>query len=105
MLVAHREFDSGSPLYCQYQVFRATAGGGTSPTVEASYELRRKDGDVVRRSEPGALAPSSDGRVTGLVAISLEGLPPGEYELVLRIEDKATAEKRERVEALRIRRG
>ena len=37
-----------------------------------------------------------------LLVLSLENLSPGDYELVLRVEDKATGEKREQVEPLRV---
>jgi len=37
-----------------------------------------------------------------LLALSVEGMAAGDYELVLRVEDKATGETRERVEPLRI---
>jgi len=103
IVVAHREFTGSEPLYCQFEVFGAAARSG-APQVEASYELRRRNGDVVRRSEPSFVSPSADGRLLRLVALTLDGIAQGDYELVLRVENKATGETRERIEPLRITR-
>ncbi len=81
-----------------------TGHSGAGPTVQASYELRRRNGDVVRRTEPGLLPPSADGRIVRLVAMPLDGIPEGDHELVIRVEDMATGEMRERIEPLRISR-
>lgn len=104
ILVAHREFFASDPLYCQFEVFGAAAAKGVAPQVEASYELRRRDGEVVRHSEPSFLSPSPDGRLLRLVAVTLDGIPQGDYELVVRVANKATGETRERIEPLRITR-
>jgi hypothetical protein len=104
ILVAHREFFASDPLYCQFEVFGVAALNGAGPIVQASYELRRRNGDVVRRSEPSPVSPSADGRLLRLVAMTLDGIPEGDYELVVRVEDKATGETRERIEPLRISR-
>jgi hypothetical protein len=102
ILVAHRDFFASDPLYCQFEVFGVTGRNGAGPTVQASYELRRRNGEVVRRSEPSLVSPSADGRLLRLVAMILEGIAEGDYELVVRVEDKATGETRERIEPLRI---
>ena len=104
VLVAHREFFTSDPLYCQFEVFGAASRDGAGPAVQASYELRRRNGDVVRQSEPSLLSPSADGRLLRLVAVTLDGIAAGDYELVVRVEDRATGQTRERVEPLRIAR-
>ena len=103
IVVARREFISSDPLYCQFEVFGA-AGKGAAPQVEASYELRRRDGEVVRRSDPSVVTPAADGRLTRLVALRLDGIAQGDYELVVRVANKTTGETQERVEPLRITR-
>jgi VWFA-related protein len=100
VLVAHREFPPEGRLYCQFEVFGAAARDGTAPLVEASYELRRRRGDVVRRGEPSLVSPTADGRLVRLLVLALDGMAPGDYELVLRVEDKATGERREQIEPL-----
>jgi len=104
IVVARREFFGSDPLFCQFEVFGAAAGKGRPPQVEASYELRARGGDVVRRSEPSLLTPSADGRLLRLVALTLDGIAQGDYELVLRVQNKATGETQERIEPLRIAR-
>jgi hypothetical protein len=99
VLVAHRQFAAGG-IYCQFQVFGA--GTGPNPGVLASYELRHAGGEVVRQSSATPITPSPDGRLVRLLALILDGIAQGDYELVLRVEDKATGETRERVEPLRI---
>jgi hypothetical protein len=70
--------------------------------VEASFELRERGGGVMRRSAPAPLATSADGRLGGVLTLPVDGVPPGDYELVLRVEDKTTGQVRERTEPLRI---
>jgi hypothetical protein len=100
MLVAGREFAPSGQLYCQFQVFGAATGA--APHVEATYALRRSTGEVVRQGSPSLIAPGPDGRLVRLLGLPLDGMAEGDYELVLTIEDKATGEKRSRVESLRL---
>jgi tetratricopeptide (TPR) repeat protein len=102
--VARREFFTSETLYCQFEVFGVAGHNGAGPTVRASYELRGRNGDVLRRSEPSPVSPSTDGHLVRLVAMTLDGIPEGHHELVVRVEDLATGETRERIEPLRITR-
>jgi hypothetical protein len=90
-------FDGARSLFCQFEVFGASRAG----QVDASVELRRRQGEVVRRSTSSAITAAPDGRLVRLVALPL-GLAEGEYELVLRIEDRTTGATREHVEPLRL---
>jgi hypothetical protein len=99
--VAHRDFRDDRRVYCQFEVFGA-AGEAAARRVEASYELRRRDGDVVRRGEPSLISPTADGRLVRLLALPESSLSPGEYELVLRVKEEATGQTRERIEPLRL---
>jgi VWFA-related protein len=94
-LVARREFAPSGPLYCQFEVFGASR-------VEAAVELRRRDGDVVRPGTPALVVPGADGRLAQFVALAIAGIPEGEYELVIRLQDTATGRTSERIEPLRI---
>jgi hypothetical protein len=47
------------------------------PTVRASYDLRHRNGDVVRQSGPSLVAPGADGQLLRLVAMTLDGVPEG----------------------------
>jgi VWFA-related protein len=100
-LVAHRRFPPEGQLYCQFQVFGA-GGRASSDPVVASFALRRTDGTVVLSGEPTPIAPGPDGGLVRLLALPLEGRAPGSYEIVLRVEDKASGETRERVESFEV---
>ncbi len=100
-LLARREFEPSGLLYCQFHVFGA-AVQGRGPQVEASFELRRGSGEVVRRGPPSLIEASVDGRLVRLLGLPLDGLAEGDYELRLRVEDKGTGETQERVEPLRL---
>ena len=102
VLVVRREFAPTNVLYCQFQVFGAASPLGVGPQVEGSYELRRRGGLTIRRGTPTLIVPGEEGRLVRLLGLPLEGMEEGDYELVLRVEDKATGEIRERVEPLRL---
>jgi hypothetical protein len=98
VLTARREFSPEGRVYCQYQVF-PSAGAGP---IVAWYVLRRRDGNVVRESSPSAIAASPDGRLVRLLALSVDGMEAGDYEIALRVLDEKTGETREQVEPFRI---
>ncbi|HVQ32281.1 MAG TPA: hypothetical protein VMV21_21970, partial [Vicinamibacteria bacterium] len=102
VLLVRREFPPKDVLYCQYQVFGAAMPPGVGPRVEASYELRRRDGATVRKGTASVIAPGADGTLVRMLGLPLEGMEEGDYEMVLRIQDKVTGETRERVEPLRL---
>ena len=64
--------------------------------------FRSSNGEVIRRSAASPIAPAPDGRLVRLVALPLDGVAEGEYEVVVRIEDRTTGGKTERIEPLRI---
>ena len=103
VLVPRRTFGSRGPLYCQYEVFGAAPGrDGGVPRVVASYELRRKDGVTVRQDPPSVVAADAQGRLVRLLRLPVDGLPPGDYELVLRVQDEGSGSVSERTEAFRL---
>lgn len=78
----------GDSQYCQYQAHGAAADpADKAPRVTAGWELRH-GGALVRASEPTRIKPAADGRLSRLVGVSLEGLEPGDYELVLSARDE-----------------
>jgi VWFA-related protein len=89
VLRVRRTFTEGSTLYCEYEVYGAAlAPGDAQPHVVAGYEIRRTDGGIVSRVEPTPIRPSSIGKVSRLVVAPLWRVPPGQYQLVLRVEDQ-----------------
>jgi hypothetical protein len=91
VLAARRTFPTGSALYCQFDVYGAARDKATGqPRVSAGYELRRADGTVERRGEPTAIEPTSLGYLSRMLAMGLAGVPAGDYELILTVQDQVS---------------
>jgi VWFA-related protein len=99
VLVARRTFGTHGTLYAQYEVIGAAERGAR---VAASFELRQPDGASPRRGVPVISSVDAQGSVVQLLSFPLDGLASGDYELVLRVEDKAAGTVAERVELLRL---
>ena len=89
VLQVRRSFATDAVLYCQFSVYgaRKEEGGSLMPRVRAGYEIRRADGVVFKRTDPTPINPTSVGALLRLHGIGLRGAQPGEYELVLTVED------------------
>jgi VWFA-related protein len=83
-----RRYSSDSVLYCEYEVYGAKTDGNGMPRVAAGYAIRSRDGAVLAHVGPTLIRPSSLGQLSRLVAAPLDGVPPGEYELVLSVSDE-----------------
>ncbi len=55
------------------------------------------------RSEPTPILPSSLGAVSRMIGIPLDGVTPGDYELVLKVRDDLAGRSQELVEPFQIR--
>jgi VWFA-related protein len=99
---ARRDFVTGADLYCFFQVFGAAARVGGA--LESSVLLRASDGRTILEEAPSSMAIGTDGRRVRVVRLPLRGLAPGTYELVVRVEDKASGRSVERAEPLRVTR-
>ena len=89
--LAHRRFRPQSPLYCVYEVFGMKDSQGRATTrVAGGYTLQAATGRVVNMAPPTAIAVDLGGRVVRMVALSLEGLEDGDYELILEVVDQAS---------------
>ena len=66
--VAHREF--APPAGSTASSRSSAREHGADRGVEASYELRRANGDVIRQGAATPIAPSPDGRLVRLLALS-----------------------------------
>jgi VWFA-related protein len=102
VLTAHREFRPEGRIYCQFQVFGPAKASWPAGAIEASYVLRRREGPIADQSDPSPIRSSPDGRLVRLLVLSIEGMAPGDYELVLRVFDRVNKETREQVESFRI---
>jgi hypothetical protein len=100
-LLARRDFAAGGRLYCLFQVFGARVVGA-GPAVFGSYLVRRPDGPTLQEGPSTPIAPSPEGRLMRLLRLPLEGLGPGAYELVVRVEDRTSGRTVERAEPFRV---
>ena len=106
VLVARRRFASGTTLFCQFTVYNAALAAATRQAqVSGTWVLRRADGSVVRQSEARTLTPAVDGALTRLYGITLAGLTPGDYELVLLVRDELQVKTAELREPFAVERG
>jgi VWFA-related protein len=78
--IAHRVFRSPARLYCGYDVH------GAAKAV-VGYELRRGGGQPVSEVPPAPVSMDANGRTVGLLALPIDDLADGPYELVLNVED------------------
>jgi VWFA-related protein len=90
VLLARRDFETGSRLYCQFDVYNPTKDKASGmPKVTAGYTIRRKsDGLVFLKVQPSMIQPTSLGRLSRMIGPPLEGAEPGEYEFELNLKDE-----------------
>lgn len=89
--VARRDFPEGAALYGQFSVYGAEKEKATGmPRVSAGWEIRSADGTVRQRQAPTVINPTSLGRLTRLVGMTLKDYSPGAYEFVLSVKDEVS---------------
>ena len=90
--IARRQFLSSEVLYCRYDVEGMTDSRGQATLgVMGGYTLQALDGAVVRQGPPTMIAVGLGGEVSRTFKLPLEGLAPGEYQLVIDVTDNATS--------------
>jgi hypothetical protein len=95
VLVVRRSFEPTGRLYCQFDVYGARKDRAGLPQVTAQYVVRKTDGTTRDRGGPTRVVPTSIGNISQLLWVPLDGLDPGEYELVLSIKDELAGVERE----------
>jgi len=90
--LARRSFAPGGNLLYLFEVYDADTAVGSPQRVTARYEVRRADGSVMVRTEPAVLSPNPQGQMSREMPISLEGVPPGDYEIVLSVKDMVSGQ-------------
>jgi VWFA-related protein len=88
-MLARRTFEGGGQLFCSLDVYGAQKDKKTGmPEVAMGYVVKRAtDGGTVVRLDPTPIRPTSLGKVSRMVGFSLENVEPGDYELVLQVQD------------------
>jgi VWFA-related protein len=92
MMLARRSFEEGATLFCSLDVYGAQKDAKSGmPEVAMGYVVKRvTDGSTVMRLDPTPIRPTSLGKLSRIIGFSLDKTEPGEYELVLQIEDSLT---------------
>ncbi|HUG54917.1 MAG TPA: VWA domain-containing protein [Vicinamibacteria bacterium] len=99
VVVVRRRFPPSGRLYCQFDVYGARKDKTTGmPEVSASSVVREAGGPARERGGPTRVVPTTLGRISQLLWVPLEGMPPGEYELALTIRDELAGLEREVLE-------
>jgi len=89
--LAHRRFRPAGWLYCVYEVFGMKDSQGHAATrVAGGYTLQAAGGRVVVTAPPRPIAVDLGGRLVRMLALPLDGLAEGGYELVLEVVDQAS---------------
>jgi len=100
--LARRRFAPGIELTCVFDVFGARVNPATGqPQVALRYGVRRADGPEATLHALG-VAPDAEGRLTQKIKVPLRGVPPGAYEIVLKVDDELAGESVERREVFEI---
>jgi len=88
VIPARRTFAPGATLYFQFEVYGSARDPASGlPRVSSGFRVRTSDGAVISRGAPVPIRPAAEGRLARLGRISLEGMAPGRYELVLDLRD------------------
>jgi hypothetical protein len=103
--LAHRRFRLEGRLYCAYEVFGMTDIEGRATTrVADGYTLQTQGGRVVSAAPPTLIGVDLGGRVVRMLALSLDGLEEGDYELVLEVVDQGSGRSLEAHEPFTVER-
>ena len=87
-IAAHRTFAARGQLFCTYEVYPGRQPAGL-PHVQGSFRVEDAQGEVVASAPPTPIAVTKDARFVRRVALSLDGLEPGRYRLVVEAVDEA----------------
>jgi VWFA-related protein len=103
LVMARRQFASGSDLFCQFEVYGAKNDEKTGqPVVKQGYEVRRADGGVLTSMAPSVIRPTSLGAVNRFFGFRLADAPPGQYELFMTLRDEVAGRSVEVREAFEV---
>jgi hypothetical protein len=100
---ARRSFAPAGVLHCRFEVYGAGRDASTGqPNLTAGLAVRRSDGRVLAAVPETALRPAADGTLARSVGVSLEGAPPGWYEVIAVVTDVGAGRSAESREPIRI---
>ena len=94
--LARRTFAAAGRLYCELEVYDPALDKTTGlPRVSAGFAVVRPGGAVERQGALVPIEPTADRRLAQVLTVPLRGLKPGDYDLVLRLEDRVAGRTQE----------
>jgi VWFA-related protein len=102
--VARRQFAARGRLLLQYEANGMTRGSVPAPLL-GSFVLQRIGGPVVSKEDPTPLPAEADSRPVRVLAIPLDGLEDGSYEVLIKVENRKSGESLEARESFVVARG
>ena len=94
--MARRTFAAAGRLYCELEVYDAALDEKTGlPRVSAGFAVVRPGGAVERQGALLPIEPTADRRLAQMLTVPLRGLKPGDYDLVLQLEDTVAGRTQE----------
>ena len=94
--LARRTFAAAGRLYCELEVYDPALDKTTGlPRVSAGFAVMRPGGAVERQGALVPIEPTADRRLAQMLTVPLRGLKPGDYDLVLRLEDRVSGRTQE----------
>jgi hypothetical protein len=101
--VARRSFAPVGLLHCRFEVYGAARDSASGqPNLTAGFAIRRSDGHVLVAAPETPLRPAADGSLARSLGATLEGAPPGRYEVIVQVTDLVAGQVAEAREAIRI---
>jgi VWFA-related protein len=101
VLIVRRAFPAGATLYYQFSVLGAAKDSAGATRVIGSHQLVGPNGAVVKELAPRPISAGS-GPPSRFAGLNLAGLPPGDYELRLKVTDEIAGQTVERREPVAI---
>jgi VWFA-related protein len=102
--LARRHFPAGSTLYYVFEVFGAQAGTH-GPRVVTGYRVESVGGDVIGTQAPVPLPPGPGGALSQMYALNTTGMAPGDYLIVLEIDDQVAGRTLEVLDPFQVEAG
>jgi len=103
--LARGAFAPGRTVYYVFEVFGAQSGPGQAPRVAAGYRVESIDGTVIATQPEGALSPGPNGELSQMYALSLAGIPEGDYVIVLQVRDEVAGKTLEVIDPFTVEAG
>jgi hypothetical protein len=92
--LARRSFPTGENLVYVFEVYGARPDPATGkPRITSRCEVRHADGSTLVQSPPRPIAPGPQGELGEQIPISLEGALPGDYEVVVSLDDEVSGSR------------